>query len=100
MFKIIQTQKDSYINSEIQGWRGNGKISVGYHRQVEKYEKIMTTTYIRDIDGNFVVKLHCLNIGNNFFITKLPLNEDDNNFDIQLNDKNYKRTIRKLHDAG
>ena len=34
------------------------------------------------------------------FYTQLPLNEDDNNFDEQLNDINYKRTIRKSHDAG
>ena len=32
------------------------------------------------------------------FLTKLPLNEDDNNFDEQLNDINYKGTLRKLHD--
>ena len=37
-FQRIQTQKDSYINSEIQGWRGYGEISVGYYRQCETSE--------------------------------------------------------------
>ena len=31
---------------------------------------------------------------------KLPLNENDNNFDGKWNDINYKRTFIKLHDAG
>ena len=34
------------------------------------------------------------------FNTQLPLNEDDNYFDEKLNDINYNRTIRKLHDAS
>ena len=34
------------------------------------------------------------------FYTQLTLNEDDNNFDEQLNVINYKRKVRKLHDAG
>ena len=34
------------------------------------------------------------------FNTQLPLNEDDNNFDEQLNEINNKRTVRKLHDAS
>ena len=31
-------KKDSYINSEMQEWRGYGEISVGYHIQIEKSE--------------------------------------------------------------
>ena len=34
----IETQKDSYINSEIQVWRGYEEISVGYYRQLETSE--------------------------------------------------------------
>ena len=30
----------------------------------------------------------------------LPLNEYDNNFDEQLNDINYKNTVKKSHDSG
>ena len=39
IFQRIKTQKYSYINSEIQEWRGYGEIGVGSHSQVEKYEK-------------------------------------------------------------
>ena len=60
----------------------------------------MTTTDVRDIDGNFVVKLRGLNIDTHFFYTQLPLNEDDDNFEEQLNYINYKITIRKLHGVG
>ena len=60
----------------------------------------MKTTYVRDIDGNFVVKLRGLNIENDFFVTQLPLNDYNNNLEEQWNDVNYKRTIRKLHDYG
>ena len=35
-----------------------------------------------------------------FLNAKLPLSEDDNNFDEQLNDINYNRTVRKLHYSG
>ena len=58
------------------------------------------TTYLRDIYGIVFVKLRGLNVENPNFYTQLPLNEDENNFDKQFNDINYKITIRKLHDAG
>ena len=35
-----------------------------------------------------------------FLNTKLPLNEDDNNFEKQLNYINYNKTFSKLHDDG
>ena len=41
----------------------------------------ITTTDVSDIDGTFVVKLRGLNFENIFKNTRLPLNEDDNNFD-------------------
>ena len=59
----------------------------------------MTKTEVKDIYVNFVLKLRGLNV-EKIFYTKLPLNEDDNNFDEKLNDINCKRTIRKLHDDG
>ena len=34
------------------------------------------------------------------FNTKLPLNEDGNNLDKQLNFSNFKMTVKKLHDFG
>ena len=34
------------------------------------------------------------------FYTQVTLNEDGNNFDEKSNDINFKRTIRKLQDAG
>ena len=35
----MEMEKNSYIRSEIQGWRGYGKISGGSHIQDEKYKK-------------------------------------------------------------
>ena len=35
-----------------------------------------------------------------FLNTKLPLNEYDNNFEVQLNDINDKKTCSKLHYSG
>ena len=61
---------------------------------------VLAITYVRDIDGTFVVKLCGLKIDNHFFNTKLSLNEDDNNFEEQFNDISYKITIRKIHDVG
>ena len=60
----------------------------------------MTITELNYIDETFVVKLCGLNIENKLFNTQLPLNEDDNNFDEQLNDINYNRTVQKVHDYG
>ena len=59
----------------------------------------MTTTDVKDIVGTFVVKLSVMNIENNFFNTKLSLNENDNNFDVKLNDVNYKRIVIQLRDS-
>ena len=68
--------------------------------KMRNQKKGMTKTEVKDINGTFVVKLRGLNLGNKYFNTLLPLNEDDNNFYEQLNDIHYKRTARKLHDAG
>ena len=59
----------------------------------------MTTTDVKYIDGNLFVTLRGFNIENDF-LTQLPMNEYDDNFNEQLNDINYKRMTRKLHDAG
>ena len=59
-----------------------------------------TTSYVRDIEGTHFVKLRAQNIDIHFFYIQLPMNEDDNNFEEQLNYINYKITIRKLHDVG
>ena len=44
-------------------------------------KQLLTTTYVRDIDGHFVVKLGGMKIDGHFLNTELPLNEDDNNFE-------------------
>ena len=64
-----------------------------------KQTQVLTTTNVRDIDVTFVVKLRGLKI-ENIEYKKLPLNEDDSNFEKQQNDINYKRTIMKIHDVG
>ena len=63
-------------------------------------KKGMTTTDVMDTDETFFVKLCVFNIEKYLFNTQLPLNEDDNNFDEQLNDIHYKRTVRELHSSG
>ena len=35
-----------------------------------------------------------------FVFKQLPLNDNEKCFDEKLNYKNYKRTVRKLHDTG
>ena len=50
---------------------------------MRNHKKGTTTTKVKDIDGTFVVKLRGLNIENDFFNRKRPLNEDDNNIDEQ-----------------
>ena len=62
-------------------------------------KKVMTTTEVKDVVGKFVSKLH--NLKNVIYIYKeLPLDENDNNIDVKLNDINYKRIVMKLHDAS
>ena len=100
MFQRIQTQKDSYINSEIQGWRGY-RQSVLYISNIVRHQKQgLTTSYIRDIGVTVFVKLRGLIIENYFFYTQLPLNDDDTNFEEQVNDINYNKTVNKLHVDG
>ena len=66
-----------------------------------RYQKQgLTTSYVRDIEVIFVVKLRGHNIHCHFFCTQLPMNEDDTNFEEQLNYMNYKESVKKLHDTG
>ena len=60
----------------------------------------MTTTEVKNVLGDFLVKLRGLNIENIKKNTQLPLNENNNNFVGKLNDINYKRTVLNLHDGG
>ena len=60
----------------------------------------LTTSYVRDIEAIFVVKLCAHNIDSHFFYTQLPLNKYDKNLEEQLRYMNYKKTVRKLHDTG
>ena len=36
----------------------------------------------------------------NTFYTQLPMNEDYTNFEEQYNDIDYRKTVKKIHDAG
>ena len=60
----------------------------------------MTTTQVNDLVGKFIVKLRSLKTENHYFLLKSPLNENVNNFNEKLDDKNYKRTVKKLNDVG
>ena len=48
----------------------------------------LTTSYVKDIEGR------AQNIDSYFFYTKLPLNEDDKNFEEQLSYMNYNKTVK------
>ena len=66
-----------------------------------RHQKLgLNTSESRDFQGIFVVKLRAQKTDSNFLNTKLPLNEDGNNLNKQLNFSNYKVTVRKLHDCG
>ena len=54
-------------------------------------KQVLTTSDVRDIEIIFVVKLRAQNIDSHFFYTKLPLNEDDTNYEEQLSYMNYKK---------
>ena len=41
---------------------------------VRHQKQVLTTSDVRDLEGNFVVKLRVQNIENYFFYTKLPPN--------------------------
>ena len=77
------------------------KKSVLDNKDIVRYQKqVFTTSDVRYIEGNLVVKLHGQNIDAYFFFTRLTLNEDDNNFEEQYNDINYRKTVKILHDDG
>ena len=59
----------------------------------------MTTTEVNYVLGGCFVRLHGHKTKNCFF-KQLIINENENSFEEKLNDKNYKRTVMKLHDAG
>ena len=46
------------------------------------------------------MKLRGLKIEKYFFYTQLPLNDDDTNFEEQVNDIDYNKTVNKLHVDG
>ena len=46
------------------------------------------------------MKLRGVKAEKHVFYKKLPSNADKNSFDGKLNDNNYKRTFKKLHDDG
>ena len=56
------------------------KSFLGIIDSVRHKKQGLTASYVKDIEGTFVVKLSGNNIENYFFYTKLPLNEDDDNF--------------------
>ena len=60
----------------------------------------MKTTQVNDVVGNFVVKLRDVKTEKLFLDKQLPLSDNDNNFNEKLNDNNYTRTVKKLHNVG
>ena len=60
----------------------------------------MTETDVNYFVGAFAVELHGVEAENHFKNKQLPLNDNENNFDEIFYNKNYKKTVRKLHDAG
>ena len=76
------------------------KLVLGIIYSVRHQKQGLKTSYVRDIEGTFVVKLHTQNIDTHFFHTQLSLNEDDKNFEEWFSYMNYKKTVRKLHDTG
>ena len=61
---------------------------------VRHHKKGLTTSDVKDIEGIVFVKLHAQNIDNHFFYKQLLLNEDDKIFEEQLNDINYRKTVK------
>ena len=61
---------------------------------VKHQKQGLTTSDVSDTEGTFVVKLRGQNIDTHFLNTRLPLNEDDNHFEKQLNDINCKKTVK------
>ena len=60
-----------------------------------RYQKRgLTTSYVRDVEGTFVVKLRAQSIYGHFFYTQLHLNEYDNNIQEQFSYINYKKTVK------
>ena len=68
--------------------------------RLRHHKQGLTTSYVRDIEVTFVVKLRAQKMDSHFFYTQLPLNEDDKNSKEQLSCMNYKKTVTKLHDTG
>ena len=79
-FPKKKTQKDSYTNPEIQGWRGYGEISVWSHSQDEKLEKGNENSRSKGLRWNFCCKVMWFWILRTIFYTQLTMNKDDNNF--------------------
>ena len=73
---------------------------LGITDSLRHQKQVLTTSNVRDVEGNFVVKLTAQKVDSHFFNTQLPQNEDDKNLDEQLSYMNYKKTVRKFHDIG
>ena len=100
MWQWIQTQNDTYINSDIQVWRGYVEIGVECYRQFETPETGIDNIRCKRYWRNFCCEVTCPENWWPFFYTQLPLNEDDNDSKEQLSYMNYKKTLRTLHDTG
>ena len=70
------------------------KSVLGIKYILRHQKQVLTTSDVRDIEGNSVVKLRGQNINCHFFYTQLRLNEDDNNFEEQLIYMNYKKIVK------
>ena len=68
--------------------------------KIRNQKQLMKTTKVKDVVGAFVTKLRDLKTKMVFFYKNLPPNENDDSFDGNVNDINYKIKIMKLHDTG
>ena len=86
------------INIRMEGlW----KISIGYHNRDNKSEKFNVNNWSPGWCGVFCYLIYVVwMFWNIYFNTKLTINKNKNSCDVKLNDINYNRKVRKLHDNG
>ena len=69
------------------------KSVLGIIDSLRHQKQVLTTSDVRDVEGDFVVKLRAQKIDSHFY-TQLPLNEDDNDLGEKLSYMSYKKTVR------
>ena len=73
MFQRIQTQKIPISTQRYKYGGAMEKSVLDITDSLRHHKQGLTTSYVRDNEGIFVVKLHGQNIDCHFFYTQLPL---------------------------